>query len=155
MPPAAPKNNPPQAEIAVQLHTQEWKAKLRPYCKTVREACWAALEPSGCHLELTVVLADDAMVKELNRDFRGKNKPTNVLSFPGDGHLGDIVLAFETVAREAEEQGKSIRAHTQHLLVHGVLHLLGYDHMKDDEAEHMEKKEIKILKKLGVTNPYL
>ena len=142
-------------EVDIHLHTAGWKSKLRPYCKTVREACEAALTSQRKKGEITVVLADDAFVKNLNRDFRGKNKPTNVLSFPGDGHLGDIVLAFETIEREASEQGKSFKAHAQHLLVHGTLHLLGHDHMKDEEARHMEETEVKILKKLGVANPYL
>ena len=111
--------------------------------------------PQDEEREMTVVLADDAFVKNLNRDFRGKNKPTNVLSFPGDGHLGDIVLAFETIERQAKEQNKTFKAHVQHLLVHGTLHLLGHDHMEEAEAEKMESLEIKILKELGVANPYL
>ena len=158
-------------DILVQSQDARWKTRLRPYCKTVREAChevfasgvkrgkgyrYGNSKPSPADAnEITVVLAHDAFVKTLNRDFRGKDKPTNVLSFPGDGHIGDLVLAFETIEREAAEQGKSFKAHTQHLLVHGVLHLLGHDHIKDAEAEKMEALEIKILKKLGVANPYL
>ena len=143
-------------DIAIQLHCQPWKGKLRPYCKTVRQACEAALSSERKKkVEMTVVLADDAFVRELNRDYRGKNKTTNVLSFPGDGHLGDIVLALETIEREAKEQQKTFRAHVQHLLVHGTLHLLGYDHEEDGQAEQMERREIKILEKLGVANPYL
>ena len=145
------------ADISIQLHAPAWKGKLRPYCKTVRQACEAALtsERKLKGAEITVVLADDAFVKELNHSYRGKNKPTNVLSFPGDGHLGDIVLALETIEREAAEQKKTFRAHAQHLLVHGTLHLLGHDHEQEEEADAMEAKEIKILKKLGVANPYL
>lgn len=161
--------------IDIQLHDPRWKARLKPYCKTVREACAAALKGDwglgirdwGLGIrdwEVTVVLADDAFIKELNKTFRGKNKPTNVLSFPSSPttnpqppipHLGDIVLAFETVEREAKEQNKSFRAHAQHLLVHGVLHLLGHDHEKNKDAAAMETLEVKILKKLGVSNPYL
>lgn len=146
-------------DILIQPLVPEWKAKLRPYCKTVREACLAALaaqpKKGARKGEISVVLADDAFVRELNRTYRGKDKPTNVLSFPSGEHLGDIVLALETVAREAEQQGKSFKAHAQHLLVHGTLHLLGHDHEQESEAEVMEQLEVKILKKLGVANPYL
>lgn len=146
------------AEISVQLKAERWKTLLRPYCKTVRETCLAALPVKYArgNCEITVVLADDKFIKSLNRDFRGKDKPTNVLSFPGEEeHLGDIVLALETIECEADAQGKSFKDHTKHLLVHGTLHLLGYDHERDIEAQIMEEKEIKILKKLKVNNPYL
>ncbi len=145
----------------MQLHAPGWKAVLRPYCKTVRETCAAALTHRGVGrprgtLEIAVVLADDAFVRTLNRDYRGKDKPTNVLSFPGEGeHLGDIVMALDTVLAEAKEQGKRPRDHAIHLLVHGTLHLLGYDHIRDKDAVEMERLEIKILKKLKVDNPYL
>ena len=143
--------------LTITYHVTEprWKAKLKPYCKTVQSVCEAAL-PKGRY-ELAVVLADDAFVRDLNRDYRGKDKATNVLSFPSDekGCLGDIVLAFETVEREAAEQGKTFRHHACHLLVHGVLHLLGHDHEEEKEAVLMEQKEVKILKKLGIANPYL
>lgn len=117
--------------------------------------------------EISMVLADDATVQGLNRDWRGKDKPTNVLSFAAldddeaplpEGApllLGDIVLAFETCAREAEEQGKTLADHFAHLVVHGVLHLLGYDHEQDDEAEAMEALEVAVLARLGVADPYL
>ena len=117
-------------------------------------------------LEISVVLADDAMVQDLNLRYRGFDKPTNVLSFaalddpdmplPDDGPilLGDIILAFETTAAEAVAQGKSLKAHYTHLLVHGLLHLLGHDHQDDDEAEIMEEQERQILADLGITDPY-
>jgi probable rRNA maturation factor len=148
--------------VTVHLHDKRWKKLLRPYCKTVRDTCEEAL-PNGQY-EIAVVLADDAFIKALNRDFRGKNSPTNVLSFPSDGlpekgakqkYLGDIVMALETVEREAKSQKKLFKHHAIHLLVHGTLHLLGYDHEQEDDAEAMESKEIKILKKLKVNNPYL
>lgn len=105
--------------------------------------------------EVSVVLADDNFVQGLNREYRGKDKPTNVLSFPQDPPmLGDIVLAFETIEREASEQNKDFAAHLTHLLVHGVLHLLGYDHEDDQEASEMEGLEIEILQKMGINNPY-
>jgi probable rRNA maturation factor len=145
---------PKSPDITVHVRDARWKAALRPYCKTVEDACAAALGKKRG--EIGVVLATDRIMKGLNRDFRGKDRPTNVLSFPGEGgYLGDIILAYETVAREAKAQKKTVKAHTKHLLVHGVLHLLGHDHMDDKEAEAMEQREIKILKKLGVSNPYL
>lgn len=111
--------------------------------------------------EVNLLFCDDARIKELNRDFRGKDKPTNVLSFPGpetfDGPvaLGDIALARETILREAVEQAKTAENHLRHMIVHGVLHLLGFDHEEDDEAEEMEAMEIAILARLGVENPFL
>jgi probable rRNA maturation factor len=113
---------------------------------------------------VTILLTDDDAVAELNRTWRGKSGPTNVLSFPAGNthpnpddavrHLGDIALAFGVVAREAEEQGKALDAHMTHLLVHGLLHLAGFDHMNEAEAEIMETREIAILKGLGIADPY-
>ncbi len=112
--------------------------------------------------ELSLVLTDDAAIRVLNRDHRNLDKPTNVLSFPQDDPeaeaygplLGDIVVAHETVAREADEEGISFRDHFLHMIVHGFLHLVGYDHMNDDEAEEMEGLETAILARLGIANPY-
>ena len=111
---------------------------------------------------VSVKLTDDAEQRRLNRDYRGKDASTNVLSFPiGDAApgggpmiLGDVVLAFETVAREAAEQNKPRADHLRHLVVHGVLHLLGFDHETDAEAEVMEAREREILAGLGVPDPY-
>jgi probable rRNA maturation factor len=106
---------------------------------------------------VAVLFADDAAVRALNRAWRGKDTPTNVLSFPaphGLGALGDIALALETVAREAEEQGKSVTAHASHMLAHGFLHLVGYDHEADEDAERMEAREREILAGLGLPDPY-
>jgi probable rRNA maturation factor len=112
--------------------------------------------------EVSIVLTDDARIRRLNRDHRGIDKATNVLSFPQDDPdaeaygplLGDIVIAHETVAREAVDGGLSFRHHLTHLVVHGFLHLVGYDHMHDDEAEEMERLETSILAVLGIPDPY-
>lgn len=115
--------------------------------------------------ELSVVLADDELVQTLNRDYRGKDKPTNVLSFAlteadepdvegAPTLLGDVVLAWETLVRESKEQGKPLSNHLCHLVVHGVLHLLGYDHEVDAEAEEMERLEVEVLATLDVPDPY-
>ena len=111
--------------------------------------------------ELSVALVSDAEIQTLNRDYRGKDKPTNVLSFPAtntlDGPaplLGDIVLALETVMREAEEKSTTLEAHVSHLIIHGFLHLQGYEHEIDDEAAKMEALEITALAALKIDNPY-
>jgi probable rRNA maturation factor len=111
--------------------------------------------------EVSVLFADDAFVRDLNARWRGQDKPTNVLSFPaapekvpGPRPLGDIVLAFETVDREAREAGKPFDHHAAHLLVHGFLHLLGYDHETDAEAAIMEAREVRILETLDIPDPY-
>jgi probable rRNA maturation factor len=107
---------------------------------------------------LTLLLTDDEAVRDLNARFRRQDRPTNVLSFPApanpDGLLGDVALAYGVCAREAEEQGKPIAHHLQHLVAHGVLHLLGYDHLRDEEADEMEALEREILAGLGVPDPY-
>ena len=123
--------------------------------KAVRQAL--SQEEVDADAEVSVLFTDDDQVRQLNCDHRGKDKPTNVLSFEtGDPVLlGDIVLAFETVEREAEEQKKSLVDHTTHLLVHGALHLMGHDHENDTEADEMEDKERRILSGLGISDPYL
>jgi probable rRNA maturation factor len=113
--------------------------------------------------ELSLVFADDATVKALNAEWRGKDLPTNVLSFPafplkpGDTLpplLGDVILAFETVEREAKEEAKLLDHHISHLVLHGLLHLLGYDHETDEDAEEMEALERRVLAKLAIPDPY-
>lgn len=121
-------------------------------------------------VEISLRFADDVEVRSLNAAYRKKDNPTNVLSFPmvprdlletlsnsddGEVLLGDIVLARETCAREAAEKGIAFADHATHLIVHGTLHLLGYDHMEDHEAEEMEAMEVRALAGLGITNPYL
>lgn len=121
-----------------------------------------ALSPAP-ESELSLVFADDAQVRALNRDWRGKDEPTNVLSFPAmplppGGELppllGDIVLAAETVRREAEAEGRPFESHLAHLVVHGLLHLLGHDHEEDGQAEIMEDVERRVLARLAIPDPY-
>lgn len=113
--------------------------------------------------ELSLLFTDDASIRAINAEWRGQDKPTNVLSFPAfplepggmpGPMLGDIILAYETLQREAAEMGKPFDAHLTHLLVHGFLHLFGYDHMETDEAEEMEGLETRILGELGLSDPY-
>lgn len=108
--------------------------------------------------ELSVALSDDANVQTLNHKYRDKDKPTNVLSFPIPAPaplLGDIILAYETVEKEASDKAVSFENHMTHLLIHGFLHLQGYDHQTDEEASTMEALEIKALATLGIDNPYI
>ncbi|WP_421793323.1 rRNA maturation RNase YbeY [Hydrocarboniphaga effusa] len=126
---------------------------------------WATAALPDDHGELTIRLVDEAESQALNRTYRGKDKPTNVLSFGYDADdaipglpqqpiLGDIVICAAVVRREAAEQGKAERAHWAHMVVHGCLHLLGYDHESDTEAEEMEHREKIILARLGFPDPY-
>ena len=124
-------------------------------------AAEVAVEPELAigKVSVTIALSDDANVAALNGQFRSKPKPTNVLSFPPGpgsppGYLCDIVLALETLRREATEQDVPFEHHLQHLVVHGLLHLCGLDHQNDGDAERMERLEIKILSRLGVADPY-
>lgn len=121
----------------------------------------AAILQDHANGHIDFVFSDDAMVQILNREWRDKDKPTNVLSFPdGDEgengviHLGDVIMAYETVAKEAEEQKITVEDHLTHLLIHGSLHLLGYDHENDADAETMESLETRLLAELGIKNPY-
>lgn len=164
-----PRSSPAAApvDLAVQVDHPGWRALTTNPEAVVERAVSAALglfEPEA--VELSVVLSDDAAVRILNRDHRGKDRPTNVLSFPpalapavlavhrGPRPLGDVILALETVGREAAEQGKAAGDHLSHLVVHGVLHLCGYDHETEAEAEEMEDAERAVLAGLGVADPY-
>lgn len=106
--------------------------------------------------ELTILLTTDRHIQSLNRGFRRKDKPTNVLSFPADGktYLGDVAIAYGVTAKEAKAAGKTLGDHAVHLAVHGVLHLLGFDHTTARAARIMEPMEVRILKRLGITDPY-
>ena len=152
------------APLAVEIarNDEGWPDHLEARAE---EAVRAALKASKAKVtgaaEVSIVLTDDAEQRELNRQWRGIDKSTNVLSFPQiapfgpvSGLVGDIILARETLEREAAEMGVSFDDHFTHLLVHGFLHLLGYDHIQDDEALVMEGLETKILATLGVADPY-
>ncbi len=139
--------------IEVEVEDPAWNA-VPEVEALVRRAALAARPDGG----VVVLLADDDAVAELNQQFRHKAGPTNVLSFPApenpENLLGDIALAYGVCAREAAEQGKTLADHLSHLTVHGVLHLAGYDHQTDDEAEAMEELERRVLAALGVSDPY-
>ena len=165
------------AEIAIFVECSAWAAALPEVAAVCRRSARAALAeaPEGAGLrrlaELSIVLADDRYARALNRGYRGKDSATNVLSFPAlapaelgraGGRakrgppllLGDVVLAFETVRAEALAARKPLAHHLAHLIVHGTLHLLGYDHARAAEAERMERRETAILARLGIPDPY-
>lgn len=148
--------------IAFAVNAEGWPENLEAVAETaIREALkQSEAEVTGV-TEVSVVLTDDAEQRELNRQWRGFDKSTNVLSFPQiepfapvSGLLGDITLARETVDKEADEMGISFEAHFTHLVVHGFLHLLGYDHIEEEDAEEMEGLETDILATLGIADPY-
>ena len=114
------------------------------------------------NFELTIRIVDEAESQQLNHQYRAKNKSTNVLSFPFEvpegielGLLGDLIICADVVESEAIEQNKNLINHWAHMVIHGCLHLLGYDHINDDDADEMETLEIKLLKKLGISDPYI
>jgi probable rRNA maturation factor len=146
--------------VDIEIEDEAWTAAAEDAEALVWRAAQAVLD---AHEDIegqgiAILLTDDDSVQALNRDFRQKDKPTNVLSFPSpsnpEGQIGDIALAYGVCAREAAEQGKPLGHHLQHLVAHGVLHLLGYDHESDDEAEAMEALEREILAGLDVPDPY-
>jgi probable rRNA maturation factor len=145
--------------IDVEVEDESWTRAL-PDAETLTvKAAQAVLDSEGAVGEgVTLLLTDDATVRDLNGRFRQKDAATNVLSFPAppnpEKHLGDVALAYGVCAREAAEQGKPLANHLQHLVAHGVLHLLGYDHMTDAEAEAMEGLERVVLAGLGIPDPY-
>ena len=152
-------------EIEVTELNDRWNA-LSDIESMARQAIEASCALAGVRLmegaEVGVQLADDTQVRALNRKWRNIDKPTNVLSFPAAEPkalasapmLGDIVLAYETTQAEASAEGKTFGDHTTHLIVHGFLHLIGFDHLTDSQAEAMERLETRILAQLGVADPY-
>jgi probable rRNA maturation factor len=158
-----------ERELPVEIDLAErsplWRAALPEVERVCERAARAALLGGGAPAgpaEIAIVLADDALLRELNRRWRGRDAATNVLSFAAGGEappagpllLGDVVLAFETVAAEARAQGKALPDHLAHLVIHGVLHLLGFDHEAAAEAERMEALETRLLAGLGIADPY-
>ena len=143
--------------IEIEVEAEAWTGALPAAEAVVERAAQASL--GTVEGDIVVLLTDDAAVRELNGRFRDKDRPTNVLSFPAPEnafpHLGDIVLAYGVCATEAEAQGKTLADHLSHLVVHGVLHLLGRDHEDDAEAEEMEAEEREILAQIGVADPYI
>jgi probable rRNA maturation factor len=156
--------------VDVERHAVGWKRHPR-IAIALRRAAVAAVRGAELtvaeEVMLSVSLADDATVRAANRNWRAKDKPTNVLSFPavvpdkvagapftGPVFLGDVILALETVETEALEQEKSLVDHATHMVVHGVLHLLGFDHMTASDAERMEETERRVLATLGISDPY-
>lgn len=133
-----------------------------PTAEQIEQWATAAVQPQSDEVEMTVRIVDEAESHALNLNYRGKDRPTNVLSFPFECPdevelplLGDLVICRQVVEREAQEQEKTLMAHWAHMVVHGSLHLLGYDHIEDDEAEEMESLETQIMTGLGFADPYL
>ncbi|MFP4314287.1 MAG: rRNA maturation RNase YbeY [Alphaproteobacteria bacterium] len=160
------------AEIDIKKDEPRWETALPDYDHLVKKAVFSALahinalENSHNLPEISITLCNDSQIQKLNALYRGKDKPTNVLSFPQidwsdeNWHiepvllLGDIVISLDTIEREAQAQNKSLANHFIHMIIHSVVHLCGYDHENDKEAEEMETLEIEILNDLGIENPY-
>lgn len=160
-----PDRHEPPVSVDVIVESARWE-EHPGLEELVHRAVAAAFEAGDLEAlpeaELAVLLADDARVQELNRDYRDKDQPTNVLSFPAADpdeiadapHLGDLALAYETLVREADSEGKTFADHLAHLVIHGTLHIFGYDHGDDEEAEIMENCERRALARLGIADPY-
>jgi probable rRNA maturation factor len=146
----------PEVSVEVVMADPAWRRLLPRAEALARRAAAAALHGAGASGSITVLLADDRELRRLNGEHRGKDKPTNVLSFPGAGagHLGDIALALGVVRREAQAAGKRPMAHFAHLVAHGTLHLLGHDHMTAGEARRMERAEARALHRMRLPNPW-
>jgi probable rRNA maturation factor len=170
-----PKAKPVAVDVLVEAPA--WLEALPAAERVVERAARATFDiatlPDDRDRECAILLADDARLRELNRGFRGQDKPTNVLAFPADRHdgdyrsevqivpaddeplpWGDVAIAYGVTSREAAEQGKTLADHLSHLVVHGLLHLIGHDHEADEEALRMEALERRILWEIGVADPY-
>jgi len=162
--PSAARRTRPAPAIDIVIESQLWRSEPNA-AVVIRRAIGEAAEAAGATAgpgEVAVMLCDDAAMRELNGRWRGRREPTNVLSFPaaapgrdGNGMLGDIAIAYETTAREAQAEGKVFADHLAHLAVHGFLHLLGYDHQSEAQARVMERLEASILARLGIADPYV
>jgi probable rRNA maturation factor len=161
---AGPDEPPLSLDIDVVHDGGDWETVAAAEILVRRAAAALAAELALGRSEACIALSNDAQITELNGSYRGKPAPTNVLSFPAGPSipiddddpqfLGDVVLALETLQREAAELGLPLEHHMQHLVVHGLLHLLGYDHRTDQEAQTMESLEVRILQRLGIGDPY-
>ena len=150
------------ASVFVDLQVATENIEGLPTEEQIVQWATAAVQPEGDEVEMTVRIVDEAESHDLNLTYRGKDRPTNVLSFPFECPdevelplLGDLVICRQVVEREAAEQDKPLMAHWAHMVVHGSLHLLGYDHIEDNEAEEMESLETQIMQGLGFDDPYL
>jgi len=174
----AATTDPSRLETDVSVPCARWREALPEAAEVCRRAARAAFDAArgdcaggyrgdpAAPVEASLVLADDTLVRNLNRDFRGQDRATNVLAFASlDGGnagpgaeapvlLGDVVVAYGTAAAEAASAGKGLADHLSHLVVHGMLHLLGYDHQSPNDAEAMETMEVRVLRSLGVASPY-
>jgi probable rRNA maturation factor len=159
---SAPRAARKKLKIDVLIDSGHWKSAGNIRALVRRAVAEAANTQSTSEAELAIVLTDDSAIRQLNRLWRGVDAPTNVLSFPAatrqaedePAHLGDIALAYQTIAREARAEGKPFAHHVAHLAVHGYLHLIGFDHEHDADAEAMEKAERKVLRRLSIPDPY-
>jgi probable rRNA maturation factor len=166
-----PGRDRPKVQLEIIVRSARWKKHSTAKTLVRRAILAAAKAVSPSPGELAIVLSNDSAIRTLNRDWRGKNAPTNVLSFPVPGpppgrgraggkprkpspYIGDIVIAYETVAREAKAQDKPFGHHLAHLAVHGFLHLYGYDHENDRDSQKMERLERRILARLAIPDPY-
>jgi probable rRNA maturation factor len=160
---SAARGSGSRLDVAIVRHDEAWRGTRvsdAMLARAARAGFNAAPPSSPGTYEVSILLTDDAEMRALNRTWRGKDASTNVLSFPaGDdlnkpGLLGDVALAYETTRKEAEATGIALSDHAAHLVVHGVLHLLGFDHLEEDEAERMETLERQALASLGIADPY-
>ena len=151
----------PAPDLTITVQLAAWRRQVPALTRFARDfaraAHDAAVKDGAAPLtgETAIVFAGDAAVQDLNATFRGQNKPTNVLSFPSPAHDGgDIILALETMRAEATAQAKTLPDHTAHLIVHGILHLMGYDHLVRGDARRMERLERRVLGTFGIADPY-
>jgi probable rRNA maturation factor len=161
--------NAPDLRIVLEIEDPRWAAALPDAYEILDRAIGLALsglDAGGRPVEVGVRLVDDGAIQGLNRDWRGRDKPTNVLSFPlGDPGpvtdpdfpwlIGDIVMSYDTVMAESARDGKTLAHHFAHLAIHATLHLIGHDHEDDSEAEIMEAAEVALLGELGIADPYI
>ncbi len=158
----------PDIEIDIAINDERWNSEIteiEAFTQNIVQRVLSDFEWKTNNIDISIVLADNDFIQELNKNYRHKDKPTNVLSFPQTENedlnnespfisLGDIIVALETIKAEASEQNKSFSDHYTHMLIHGCLHLLHYDHITDEQAAEMEGLEIEILNTLNIKNPY-